>query len=331
MKKLFLLFVSFFVFVSCSKPSEPVAYVGIIFPDEPGVERWKEESSVLGNMFWLNNYALTIGMADNAVIQAYYIRQLTSMDCQYLILASIDTKSEDINTALAEFRLNGGKVLCYDRMQITDNVDYFVSVMPDDIGAMQAATITALPAIAGSSVEFVSGPQTDSNSELIFNSAMQAIVPLLDAGDWTIGSSRNTFGQTSLVDWSAATAKKYTLALLAQYYGKNSMPRAFLAANDEQANGVAQAIEEYYDTAVDGFAWPVITGQDNTAAARLRIVAGKQTMTINKNPAQYVRSSYEVINDYWVAGLDFPATHPSYNGVLCTRIKPIKVDKSNIN
>lgn len=325
MRRLLLLLLPLLALFSCDNKIDARGHVGILFPDKSSSSRWINEANALSTMFVYSNYTVSVGLTGDVSEQAGYIKSLTSMQCRYLVLASLATNSQDINNALVEFRAAGGKVLCYDRLQNTPNVDYYITVMPQDVGALQAPYVAKVP--RGSKIEFISGPTADDNSIGFFNGAMATLKTNLDAGYFSTASGKTTFEQTAMADWTTQSAKTYTAELLSRYYPDRDMPAAFLVANDEQAQGVVEALKLHINGIVD---FPVITGQDNTLLARERIKNGEQTMTVNKFSNKYVTETFAIINDYWVAGKAFPDNQYKYNGIMCTKINPISVDKTNI-
>ena len=90
--------------------------------------------------------------------------------------------------------------------------------------------------------------------------------------------------------WNVEDQKKAMLDRLASY-GAGECPDMILAAADNASQGAIAALEEA------GIAKnPVITGQDNSAISKAYIIAGKQTMTIDKNLRDMAYNTAMIVN-----------------------------------
>ncbi|MEG0655615.1 MAG: hypothetical protein RSA94_01955 [Mucinivorans sp.] len=114
--------------------------VALIFPSlTQGEPRWLEEQKRLNSDFFAANYSVLIGATvdGDQVKQVEYIDKIRALGVQYLIIASSDTLSQLTNVALEKFVSSGGRVLCYDRLQMgTKSVSGFVSPGLSIVGDM---------------------------------------------------------------------------------------------------------------------------------------------------------------------------------------------------
>ena len=119
---------------------------------------------------------------------------------------------------------------------------------------------------------------------------MELLRKYIDSGKLVVQSGKKEYSQVKSDSWTIADGKKAMQDRLGSY-GAGECPDMILAANDNQAQGAIEALEEAGITDI-----PVITGQDNTAMAQANIKSGKQTMTIDKNLKDMAYNTAMIIN-----------------------------------
>lgn len=170
--------------LSCTKKTEPVGRVAILFPVHTDDVRWKEEAESLQSYFLLANFTVSMGFAataDGEDGQAFQIDKVRSFGCNYLILASMDVESRAINDALAAFCAAGGRVVCYDRLQrSTPNVGYYVGAVTTDAKVLKddpkVETVSDQYVKATFNLVYnvwVGGRSLPSNTPTVFNGAIE--------------------------------------------------------------------------------------------------------------------------------------------------------------
>ena len=168
------------------------------------------------------------------------------------------------------------------------------------------------------------------NAPVFYQGAYDRLKPYIDKGQLVIPSGQIAFKDVATEGWSADKAKARMETVLRQHYAGRNLD-VVVAANDDLADAVLQAQKSvgYQGSPT------LITGQDAGDKAIENIRAGRQAMTIYKDPnvlcAKVVRmvkavveGSQPAINDVQNIKNDVK-TIPSY---LCI---PVIVDKDNID
>jgi D-xylose transport system substrate-binding protein len=173
-----------------------------------------------------------------------------------------------LTNVLKEAKKAGIKVVSYDRLIKSPDVDVYISFDNERVGTMQGeALMKAMP--NGGNVYVLSGDPGDNNAKLFKAGAMKAMEPQIKAGKVKI------LGEQAVKDWLAANALTIAENALTQHQNKID---GFLGPNDMTAGGIIQAL------AGQKLAGKVpVTGQDADLAACKRIIAGTQTMTVYKS------------------------------------------------
>lgn len=179
--------------LSCTKKTEPVGRVAILFPVQTDDVRWKKEAESLQSYFLLANFTVSMGFAataDGDDGQASQIDKVRSFGCNYLILASMDVRSEAVNDALSAFCAAGGRVVCYDRLQRdTPDVGYYVGAAPADAKALKddpkVETVSDQYVKATFNLVYnvwVGGRSLPSDTPMIFNGAIEVPCSIIGSG-----------------------------------------------------------------------------------------------------------------------------------------------------
>ncbi len=304
MKKDFfkVLFIAAFALltVSCSndKDDDEVTVdrkVAVLLPDDSMIERWGIDKKNLENA--MNRYGLDATFytapetAEGANQQVEQLEKAINDGIKYIVITAIDYKK--INESGLLEKNPDVKVVCHDRF-VLDNphIAYLSSANTKAVGHMQAMFLLTYFRASGESsmtLEILEGPETDVNAKDYYDGAMEKLRPLIENGELIVKSGKTEYDQVKANSWSVADGKSDMKARLNYYEGE--CPQLILAAIDNQAQGVIEALNEINNTIT-----PVITGQDNSTKAKENIQAGKQTMTIDKSLEEMAFNTAMIVN-----------------------------------
>jgi len=269
--------------------------VAVLLPDASVIERWGIDKDNLENA--MDRYGLdaTFYVApetkEGAEMQVAQLRKVINDGVKYIVLTSIDYKK--INESKLIEENPDVKVVCHDRF-VLDNpyIAYLSSANTKAVGHMQATFLLTYFRASGESsmtLEMLEGPETDVNAKDYYDGAMEKLRPLIENGELIVKSGKTEYNQVKTNSWSVADGKSAMKALLGYYEGE--CPQLILAATDNQAQGVIEALNEINNTIT-----PVITGQDNSTIAKENILAGKQAMTIDKSLKEMAFNTALIVN-----------------------------------
>lgn len=306
------------IFSACKKDETTTHKVAILFPVE-GSARWPAEGAEIAKDLKAKGYEITTGVADDETTSLASVNGLKGKGIKVVLIASGSTDSQTVNKALSELKAEGAKIICYDRLQQnTDAVDLCITASSVAIGKLMGQALASLPANA--KIEIVGGSKHDKNAKELFDGSWSEVGAKVNAGTYIIPSGRKTFDEVVTNGWNAIDGKSYFESVLATYYADGTLPDAIIASSDVIAEGVIAAMEARGSVAK----YPILTGQDNTPTSRLLIVAGKQTMTVDKNPLKYVESAVIAV-DALANGKNVTTTAKKNNGTVDVPLMEVPV------
>jgi D-xylose transport system substrate-binding protein len=213
-------------------------------------------------------------------------------------------------------------VLSYDRLIENAEVDYYVSFDNEQVGELQAETLSEKLKEDGATsgpIVMISGDPADSNAALFkagaqkgFESAGVDVAKEYDTPEWSATNAQNEMQQ-------AITA-----------LGKNGFEGVY-AANDDTGGGAIAAMKS---AGIDPEEKPT-TGQDATVAGVQRILVGQQYMTVYKATDKETKVAAEIAVAL-AEGKEFPQskiTDEPNNGktkVPSVLLEPVAVTKDNV-
>ncbi len=213
-----------------------------------------------------------------------------------------------------EAKKAGIKIISYDRVVLSPEVDLWVTFDNVKVGQMQGEAL--MKALPKGNVYVLKGDPGDNNAKLFNAGAMKAMAPYVEKGDIKI------LGEQSVKDWLPANALQITENVLTQFQNKID---GVLAPNDGTAGGVIQAL------AGQKLAGKVpVTGQDAELAACKRIIAGTQLMTVYKSLNKLATESAKMTVAL-VKGEPLPHPTVKNEGVDTMQLEPINITKENID
>ena len=168
--------------------------------------------------------------------------------------------------AVEKAKKQGVKVVSYDRMIQSDEVDVFVSHLHSTAGQMQAEY--ALQHAPKGNYILIYGAPTDNNALLMKASQGETLKAAIERGDIKIVADQHA------IEWSPEAALKIAENALTQNQNKIV---AMICSNDGTAGGAIQALK-----AQGLLGKVVVTGMDAQIDALQRIAQGEQSMTVYK-------------------------------------------------
>lgn len=246
--------------------------------------------------------------------QLQQVREMIKKGIQVLVFLPHDaTKGRQIAAAAKAANV---KIVSYDRLVESGDVDLYVSFDRRDIGWLQAKYLVE-HASHGNYV-LIAGSPNDEGAKTLHNEQMKVLQPYVDRGEIKVIAD----GYTK--DWLPTEAY---LAMLKAIDSSKGDIAAVLASNDGMAGGAIQALRE------NNLAGKVfVTGQDADLEAIICIVEGSQSMTIYKPVTNEASVAAEEAVRL-VRGEKTRANRSVNNGkadIPAILLKPIVVTKENI-
>ena len=270
--------------------------VAVLLPDASVIDRWAADKAnletVMGKYGFNTTFYVAPETAAGAVQQVDQLRDALKGGAKYIVLTAIDYQKINESGLLEQY--SDVKVVCHDRF-VPDNprIAYVSSTDTKEIGRMQAMFLLNhfhSSGAASMTIEFLEGPDTDTNAKDYFDGAMELLKKYIDSQQLVVKSGKKEYSQVKADSWDTADGRKAMQDRLTSYVAGKG-PDMILAANDNLAQGAIQALEEAGVTDM-----PVITGQDNTATAQANIKSHKQTMTIDKNLKDMAYNTALIVN-----------------------------------
>lgn len=335
MRKIFLMMsLAFCVLLSgCGDESNQKASVQLLFPN-PNSGIWGYVGKLCAQLMSEANYNVELHHCTDAANQVAQLKEAIEKNPAAIVIGAQDTGNLGETLSLA--KESGIPVIAYDRLIMhTDAISYYASFENTSVGEFQARYVEEklnLRSGAGPfTIEFIGGDAADTNAPLFFNGAYNHLKPYIDKGQLVVLSGQTSFSSVATDGWNPDNAQRRMTEILQKHYAGGKSLNVVVAANDDLAEALIKA-----EQAVGYSGTPtILTGQDAGANGVANIKAGKQAMTIYKDPeilcAKIVRmvkavveGSQPAINDVTDIKNDV-MTVPSY---LCI---PMIVDKENID
>ena len=281
--------------------------------DDLRVERWARDRDYFIAAAKGLGAEVSVQSADgDSAKQVAQIENLISKKVDVLVIVPKDQST--LTNALKEAKKAGIKIISYDRVVLSPEVDLWVTFDNVKVGQMQGEAL--MQALPKGNVYVLKGDPGDNNAKLFNAGAMKAMAPYVEKGDIKI------LGEQSVKDWLPANALQITENVLTQFQNKID---GVLAPNDGTAGGVIQAL------AGQKMAGKVpVTGQDAELAACKRIIAGTQLMTVYKSLNKLATESAKMTVAL-VKGENLPHPTVKNEGVDTMQLEPINVTKENID
>lgn len=307
--------------------------VQLLFPN-PNSGIWKYIGELCAQLMREANYEVELQYCTDANNQIEQLKEAIEKNPAAIVIGAQDTGS--LGEALSLAKEKGIPVIAYDRLIMhTDAISYYASFENNSVGEFQARYVEEklnLKSGAGPfTIEFIAGSPDDANAPLFFNGAYNYLKPYIDKGQLVVPSGQTDFRSVATDGWKPENAQRRMTEILQKYYSDGKALNVVIAANDDLAGALINAEESFGYKGTP----TILTGQDAGANGIANIKAGKQSMTIYKDPAvlcgkivrmvkAVVEGSQPAINDVTNIKNDVK-TIPSY---LCI---PMIVDIGNIS
>ncbi len=289
--------------------------VGLSLPSQ-NQERWVRDRDRMVEEAKRLDVDLRVQYTDNdAARQIAQCENLISQGIQILILAPHDATSASVIVDKAHKA--GIKVISYDRLVLNSDVDVYLSFDNVRVGELQGRYLSQL--VPKGNYVILSGAPTDNNAKLFRQGAMNILQPLIQRGEIKVLMDQ------PIKDWQPAEAQKLMEQALTANRNKVD---AVLAPNDGTSGGCIQALS------AQGLSGKVpITGQDGEVAAVIRILQGKQNMTVFKDTrllgTKAIEMAIQMAKGVPLSTLVNAKVNNNKRDVPSVLLTPVVVDKTN--
>ena len=306
--------------------------VQLLFPN-PNSGIWKYVGDLCAKLMREANYDVELQFCTDANNQVEQLKDAVEKNPAAIVIGAQD--ADALGEPLKLAKEKNIPVIAYDRLIMhTDAISYYASFENNSVGEFQARYVEEklnLKSGAGPfTIEFIAGSPDDANAPLFFNGAFNYLRPYIDKGQLVVPSGQTDFRTVATDGWKPENAQRRMTEILQKYYADGKALNVVVAANDDLANAFLQAQESFGYKGTP----TILTGQDSSATGVANVKAGKQSMTIYKDPEilcgkvvrmvkAVVEGSQPAINDVTNIKNDV-MTIPSY---LCI---PMIIDKENV-
>lgn len=225
------------------------------------IERWQRDRDVFVSTAKEQGALVNVQNANGDVdTQISQIRYLIKKKVDVLVIICID--SDSLSEVIGEAKMEGIKVIAYDRLIKNADVDLYISFDNEMVGTLMGSALVA-SGLPNKKVLMLTGPTTDNN------------VSMIDAGFEQVMQKTGM----KIVDKSHADGWKAELAADYIYEHPQVLDEidAIMCGNDNIATTVIRTLAE------KRLAGKIkIVGQDADLEACQRIVEGTQVMTVYK-------------------------------------------------
>jgi D-xylose transport system substrate-binding protein len=233
--------------------------------DDLRVERWTHDRDYFVEA--ASKLGATVKVQSANANEQRQIAQLENLIAQGVdALVIVPFNSKVLGNVIASAKRAGIKVVSYDRLILSADVDAYISFDNVKVGEMQAEGVVKLA--PKGNYFLLGGASTDNNARLLREGQMKVLQPLVDKGDIKI------VGQQWTPEWDPSKAQSIVENALT---ANNNNIQGIVASNDGTAGGAIQAL------AGQKLVGKVpVSGQDADLAGVRRVAEGTQAMTVYK-------------------------------------------------
>jgi len=276
--------ISIITLFACSKEEdkidEPTKQEDIIVGFSMGTlmeDRWIRDRDILIATAEKKGIKVIVNNANNdSDLQYEQVQEMLNQDIDVLVIAPNDCFIEARCVKAAKDK--NIPVVSYDRLVFNSDVDVYISFDHAGVGEIMATYLLEKAPEGGYII--VNGSKTDSNSTMIYDSAMNILQPYIEDNKIKI------LDETWVDGWKRETAYDFVSEQI-KLYGDEV--KAIICGNDSMAWGVIDALSEAQIAEQ-----VVVAGQDADLVACQRIVTGKQLVTVYKPIKNLVEKTVEV-------------------------------------
>lgn len=251
--------------------TEDKIHIGLSF-DSYVIERWQRDRDVFVYTAEELGAEVNIQNANGDVEkQISQIEYFIEKEMDVIVIIAVDSKA--CREVVEKAKEADIKIVAYDRLLITSDVDLYISFDNEKVGTLMAEALKA-NVTEGGNIITIFGPTTDHNVQLVEQGYRDV---MKDA-------NLNEIYSVNAVNWLAEEA----------YYAVNEALLVtteiggVFCGNDNLATEAVRALSE---NRMAGSV--VVTGQDADLAACQRIVEGTQTMTVYKPVDKLAKAAAE--------------------------------------
>lgn len=291
--------------------TEDKIHIGLSF-DSYVIERWQRDRDVFVYTAEELGADVNVQNANGDVEkQISQIEYFIEKEMDVIVIIAVDSKA--CREVVEKAKEVGIKIVAYDRLLITSDVDLYISFDNEKVGTLMAEALKVnVP--EGGNIITIFGPTTDHNVQLLeqgYRNVMQ-------------DANLNEIYSVNAVNWLAEEA----------YYAVNEAllitPEidGVFCGNDNLATEAVRALSE---NRMAGSV--IVTGQDADLAACQRIVEGTQTMTVYKPVDKLAKAAAEyAVKLALEESIDVSITiNDGIWDVPYVKLEPIGVNKDNMD
>jgi D-xylose transport system substrate-binding protein len=198
-------------------------------------------------------------------LQYKQVLQMINQGIDVLVIAPNDSNNEERCVKAAKER--NIPVISYDRLVFNSDVDVYISFDNNQVGEIMASYL--VEQVPEGDYIIINGSKNDSNSEMLYEGAMNILQPYID------DKKINILAETWVDGWIRESAYDF---LSEELKTNGDKVKAIICGNDSLAWGAIDALAEAQ------IAEQVqVVGQDADLVACQRIVTGKQSLTVYKS------------------------------------------------
>lgn len=220
--------------------------------------------------------------------QCRHIRRLLNEGCKILVIGAVN--AESLGTELQEAKARGAAIIAYDVLLMnTPDVDYYVTFNNEQAGMLMANYLERKLKLAQATpadpvrMEFFAGSPSDIGSQLLWDSAMNVLMPYIQKHTLMAYSGELSFFFSATESWDSYPALQRMERLIKEndYRPGGKKLNAVLSPTDTISEGIMLALDNAGYKGGDNY--PLITGQYCHAVNIHSMLEHKQTMSMFKD------------------------------------------------
>jgi len=262
--KLFILFLAFSFFLSCSNNKKSTDEITIGISLGPMHERWEKDRDFLKEKLEAKGVDVIVKVANNdEALQKEQFLDLIKSGVDVIIITALNSDAAGALVQVA--KKNNVGVIAYDRLIKNCDLDYYASFDNIKVGELQADYLSRIAPTGNYAI--LGGDPKDYNSMLVRLGQMNILQPLITRNDIKIVLDKN------VENWDSEIAYK----IVSDFLNQSTDLNAIVSSNDMISKGVCKALKEH-----EMCGKILVSGQDAETDACRRIMEGRQTMTVYK-------------------------------------------------
>lgn len=279
-------------------------------------ERWlRDRDIVMAKVQEMGGEIIVLNANNNDRDQLEQVKYLLEQDIDVLIIVPNDLHKAAAAVELA--KKQGVKVISYDRLVFSADVDLYISFDNEKVGEFMAGAV--LQKVPHGNILIINGATSDHNTEQIKTGYDRVLLDSINAG------------QIRIIDeqWSPNWMKEYAFSVTDQLLLTDEHIDAIICGNDSLAEGAIEALSQHR---LAGQVF--VVGQDADLAACQRVVEGIQLMTVYKPIEKLADAAARAAMQLARGEEPHPISRVIYNGlnhVPFYVLEPIAVYKENMD